>query len=311
MKKLLPIYVLLLVTVVPFMTAQRRVTPVNNAATATQPINENREKNDSLNKSNYMEFTDDNGRVILIDTVTGKEFVDSTALPVVPKMIYPLFYGASVGVDIWDPVMRLFGQSYGMIEFSAEVNLHNRYMPVIEVGLGKAYNAPEDNNYVYRSPVSPYFRIGANYNFIYNSNPDYVAYAGIRYGFSPFKYQIDNVVLDGSYWGEDVNFNIPSQSATVGYLSLQFGIKVKIAGPVSLGWSFRYHRIIHESKATYGEPWYIPGFGTRNSAISGSFSIFYTLPIKSRRAVSDNTAVIPEPGAGSEGTVNQPMNQPQ
>lgn len=288
-------FVLLCIVGGSIAVGQRRITPVNNAATATQPINENKAKGDTIDRSKLVSYTDETGKVILVDTVSGREFVDSTALPVVPKMIYPLFNGATVGVDIWEPVMRLFGQTYGLIEFSGEVNLHNRYFPVVEVGLGAADNTPDDNNYSYRTPVTPYFRLGMNYNFLYNSNPDYMAYAGIRYGLSPFKYEVNNVTLDGSYWGEDVKFNLPSQNATVGYLNLMFGIRVKIAGNVSMGWAFRFHKILHENSARYGKPWYIPGFGSRGSAISGSFTVYYTLPVRKKTlpAVDDSFPVAP------------------
>ena len=51
----------------------------------------------------------------------------------------------------------------------------------------------------------------------------------------------------------------------------------------SLGWQFRFKTRLHESEAPAGKPWYIPGYGTRNSAITGSFSIFYTFRISPAR----------------------------
>lgn len=294
MRKLLVILSIAVAVTVQVTVAQRRITPVNNAATMTQSINENKEKGDTIDKSKLVQYTDETGKVILVDTVTGKEFVDSAALPVVPKMIYPLFKDVTVGVDIWDPVMRLFGQSYGLIEFSGEVNLHNRYIPVVEVGLGTARNTPDDNNYTYRTPLTPYFRIGMNYNFLYNSNPDYMAYAGIRYGFTPFKYEVTDITLKDPYWGENVAFGIPSQNMTAGYLDLMFGIRVKIAGNISMGWAFKFHKLLHESDCQYGKPWYIPGFGSRGGAISGSFSVYYTLPLRKKQLpVVDNVLPVP------------------
>ena len=50
-----------------------------------------------------------------------------------------------------------------------------------------------------------------------------------------------------------------------------------------MGWTFRYHRIIHEAPKTNGRAWYIPGYGTRNSAIGASLSIYYTIPLKGKR----------------------------
>ncbi len=252
----------------------------------TGAAREKRKQNpaDSIDYSKLAHIHDENGNVILVDTVTGTEIPDTTAMPTgkIPKMQQPLLYAAAVGVDIWDPLMRVFGQHYGLVEFSGELNLHNRYIPVVEVGLGQSSYTPDDNNYTYKVPLTPYFRIGCNYNFIYNSNPDYMAFAGVRFGWSHFNYEVNNVHLSSDYWGESTTFNLPKQTASVTYMQILFGIRVKVFGPISMGWCLRYKAKLKESKATYGRPWYIPGYGSRNGAITGSFSITYTLPFKKK-----------------------------
>ena len=60
------------------------------------------------------------------------------------------------------------------------------------------------------------------------------------------------------------------------------GLKVQIYKNISMGWNLKYHFIFHESKAKYGQPWYIPGYGSRGSAITGAFSIMYTLPLNQK-----------------------------
>lgn len=272
-------FIIILVALCAFtINAQRRITPIDNPNTATQHINETFNP-DSINRANLVEMTDAQGRTILVDTVAGTEVVDSAALRVVPKMEYPLAYAASVGVNIWDPVMRLFGQKYGLIDFSAEFNMHNRYIAVFEVGLGQADNRPDDNNYTYKSPMSTYFKIGLNYNFLYNSSSDYMAMAGVRYGFSPFTFSITDVNIDSPYWQEDAPMTIPSQRVTAGYLEILFNLRLRIAGPVYLGWAFIFHTILHETKTPSGKPWYIPGYGTRNMPITGAFSVTYTFDL--------------------------------
>jgi hypothetical protein len=59
---------------------------------------------------------------------------------------------------------------------------------------------------------------------------------------------------------------------------------------------FKYHFILHETKTTNGQPWYIPGYGTRSSSLSGTFSISYTLPLS-------KTANTPSPAAAAEAAV--------
>lgn len=271
--------------------SRRRMTPVENPATITQAINEAR--NDSARilearKARSTHFHDEEGRSVYVDTVTGEQWIDSTEMIRVVKMDFPLLHSASAGIDIWDPVMRAFGQHYGLIGAWAEISLHNRYNPVFEFGLGKANNTPSGNNFSYRSPLSVYFKLGANYNFLYNSNPDYIFYAGLRYGLSPFSYTVDNVTIDNSYWGENTSFAIPTQHSTVGWLEFMLGLRVKLWGPISAGWAIKYHAILHESPAKYGQPWYIPGYGSRSASVTGSFSVSYTFSLeKLNKAKSD------------------------
>lgn len=278
--RLLVAGVLMAVVVLPLL-AQRRVTSVRNAQAVG--VNQNRERQDSIAREGRMvHFHDENGNVVMVDTLTGEEVRDTSAMLAqggIPRMIQPLIFSATAGVDVWDPLMRAFGQKYGLIEFSAELNLHNRYIPVVEVGLGQAKNRPDDANFTFRVPLTPYFRVGCNYNFLYNSNPDYMAYAGLRLGYSHFNYYLDDVTIAPGYWDQGETFNFPRQSCSVTYLQVLFGIRVRIAGPVSLGWNFRYKGKLHESKQPSGQPWYIPGFGSRSSHITGSFSIFYTFQL--------------------------------
>jgi len=282
--------------VVSPVSAQRRITPVNNAATTTQSINENKLPGDSIDRSKLVKYRDDKGNIVLVDTITGREIVDSAAMPVVPPMKYPLVYDASVGLNLWDPLMRAFGQSYGFIGFSAHFNMHNRYIAAFEFGLGKADNTPADNNYTYHSGMAPYFKLGMDYNFLYNSNPDYQAFVGLRYGFTPFKWTLRDVTVDGSYWGEPAVMNFPELKSTAGYLEFLFGIKVKIYKHISMGWTFRYHRLVHYGPKTNGKPWYVPGYGSTNSSIGASLSVFYTLPLHSHKSMETELGPVTLPG---------------
>lgn len=277
--------------------SKRRINPIETPATVTQSINEARDDSTRIieaRKARSTHFHDEQGRTVYVDTITGESWIDSTAMPKVVKMKYPLLQDASVSIDVWDPLMRAFGQKYGLFSAAVEVSLHNRYKPIFEVGLGQAKNTPSGNNFTYRSPVNPFFRIGANYNFLYNSSPDYQFFGGLRYGFSTFNYSVDDVSVDGSYWGEDARFDIPSQRSTVGWFELVLGLRVKLWGPLSAGWSFKFHSILHESKTLYGQPWYIPGFGARNAAVTGGFSFTYTFSLDKLNKARDEEVISSE-----------------
>lgn len=272
------------------INAQRRVTPVDNPATATQHINENKANGDSIDRSRLVEMTDSKGNPILVDTITGKEFIDTTAIErKVPKMIYPLWHSATVSFDLFTPAMRAFGTKYGLGEVAAEINLHNRYIPVIEFGLGQADNTPDDNNYTYRSPVAPFFRIGMNYNFLYQSNPDYLIMAGVRYGFTPFKFEVTDITQQPGYWDEPLSYSIPSQNVTAGYFQILLALRVRIIDNFSLGWSVRYQTLLHDTDTPHGNAWFIPGFGSRNRTINATFTLSYTVPLSHLNRPSGTT----------------------
>ncbi len=284
--------------------AQRKITPVNTPATATQPINEFEGDTARINarmRATMAHYHDADGNVIYIDTITGREWRDSTAMAAKKKeMMYPLLTSASVSVDLWNPLMRAFGQHYGLIGFGAQVSLHNRYMPAFEMGLGMADNTPDDNNFHYKSPMSVYFRAGMDYNFLYNSTTDYQFFVGVRFGFSPFNYDITDISIESEYWGETAQPEIPTQHCTATWWEFNVGLQVKIWGPISAGWSFRYHNIMKCTSTQYGEPWYIPGYGARGTSISGAINITYTLPLGKKRV--PNVDLAPN-GAASEDTM--------
>lgn len=316
MKRLPLIIVMAVAAMAATLTAQRRITPVTPRPVAGREEPAKTDTAATLDLTRLVHFHDAEGNVVVVDTVTGLEVRDTIApgggvVNSVPRMEFPLWHAVSVGVDIWDPVMRAFGQHYGLIGFSAGVNLHNRYRPMIEAGLGDASYTPEDGNFTYKGKMAPFFKVGMDYNFFYNSNPAYELFAGVRVGFSPMSYEITNVSVNSPYWDESGGFDIPKQSVTASYFEFLIGLKVKVWRGISLGWTLKYHSIINDGKPRYGKPWYIPGFGTRGSTWAGGFSIYYTIPLNKRRApavenVMPDTPAIGEPEASpTENTAQQ------
>lgn len=274
---------LMFAAVIMPLSAQRRVTPVTPREPGSTPqVTTNLKQ--QVDSSRLVTTIDAHGNTVMVDTVTGLEFVDSTLLKAPPKMEYPLLHEVIAGVNVWDPIMRALGQKYGLGDVWAELSMHNRYFPFFAMGLGTINETPVDKNFTFKSPVAPYFKIGGSYNFFYNSNPDYRLQMGLRYGFTTYKWSALDVTVDEGYWGTPSTYSLKDIGNTAGYLEVTFGIKVKIAGNFSAGWTIVYHSILHESKSAYGNPMYIPGYGKRNGAISGNFSIMYTIPINKKTA---------------------------
>lgn len=277
--------VMALAAVVTMMAQTRRVTPVQNRPTA-KPSEYKETVPTGPDRTHVVEQTDVNGNTVLVDTVTGLEFVDSTLIQAPPPMIYPLWHEAILGVNVWDGIMRLTGQPHGIGDVWAEVSLHNRYFPYAAFGLGACRATPDGQNFSYRTPVAPYFKLGCAYNFLYNSDPAYKLMAGVRYGVSSYKWNLYDVTVDEGYWQDPSHFTLENQRSTTGYLELTFGIKVKIVGPLSMGWNVCWRSVVHQTASPHGEPMYIPGYGYRGNTIGGNFSVMYTIPLS--RPKSEN-----------------------
>lgn len=278
MKKLLTLLLLTLIATALPTAAQRRITPVKPSAAITSQ-KEDEEQKRRLEKSRLARRTDAEGNIIFVDTVSGEEWIDTTTVKTSTKNIYPLMESISVGVNIFDPVMRLFGQQYGGADIWTELSLHNRYKPIVEFGLGSADITPDGQNFTFRSPLAPYFRLGCSYNIFYNNTPDYQLSFGFRYGFSTFRYSIDDVTIGTGYWDDPAHISFPSQNATAGWLEITAALKVKIYKAFSMGWTLKFHSLLHESKNTYGKPMYIPGYGNRENILDVSLSLIYTFTL--------------------------------
>lgn len=251
------------------------VVPVTSRPVAKPKVKEKQETPAHTERpTSVVEMTDDLGNTVLLDTLSGNEWVDSLALaqPKVIGNIYPLMDAVSVGINLWPLLQRGTG-------FYGRLSLHNRYFPVFEAGFAAARHNPDGMNYRYKQNIAPYFKLGIDYNFFYNSNPDYQLFALLRYGLSHFSYDITDVTLTDGYWQENTTLNFPRQSTTTGYLELGIGLQVKLWGPISAGWSVRYHSVLHHSSEPHGAPWSVPGMGKRHSSLGVSVSLIYTLPL--------------------------------
>ena len=192
-----------------------------------------------------------------------------------PASPWPVFNGVTVGFNFFDAVMLLAGQSYASCDLNASVSIANWVFPTVEFGLGYANNRQEENTMVYHTRLSPYAKIGIDYNFLYKSSPDYKAGLGVRCGWANPRYEIRDARIDVPYWGESSTFSITNQSVTAWYGEALAFVKVKIWQRLSLGWSIRYRFKMKIPEAGNSTPWFIPGYGG-TSPLTATFSVMYT-----------------------------------
>lgn len=203
---------------------------------------------------------------------------------------YPIVTDVAVGVNFIDMILAAAGQKHYNVDLSLTLNMWNRLQPVLELGVGHANNTPEDMNYTYKGKLSPFARVGVNYNFMFKSNPDFQALVGARMGGTMFKYEITDIHYSNGYWGENETTSIPQQSSSAMWYELVGGLKVKIVKNLSMGWFIRFHNLISEKKNDVAQAWFIPGYGTRNGSLAFSFSAYYTLPLYKKKTQEGSIA---------------------
>lgn len=193
----------------------------------------------------------------------------------------PLYQGTSIGVDIFGIGSKAFGSDITSSEVSVEVNLKNRFMPVLEIGYGHTDTTDEETNVHYKA-AAPYFRVGMNYNIFFKKPylPGY-AYGGIRYGYTSFSYDVSSPNMTDPTWGNiTVPFEYNGVKTNVSWVELVGGMTAKVYKNFYMGISIRYRIRMSMKKSENTEPWYIPGFGKNksNNFGIGTYSLIYKLP---------------------------------
>lgn len=199
-----------------------------------------------------------------------------TVTKVKSKPVYPLFNGINVGINFLDALFIACGQSYGSFGISADVSLHNWFMPVVEAGIGYVDSHPDGGQFHVKSKASPYVKVGADYNFLYKSNPDYQFYLGLRAGMGITTYDVTDISPGCEWYEKDGPKAYGGIKCTSWYGQALAGLRVRLAGPVSMGWTVRYGFFFSKSREGMKcPPWYVAGFG--HNPLTATMSVYYTI----------------------------------
>lgn len=184
------------------------------------------------------------------------------------------FQGVTLNIDLIGPLQAVTGD-YGHYEAGLRVNLLDRYFPAIEVGYGSSKHDDDFDLNLHYESSAPYFRLGMDYNILKYKHDVYRMYAGGRYSFSSYKYDITTSEIIGE--GDDKEMSYTTHNGLSGnchWIEGVFGVDAQIWKNFHLGWDLRYKRRLFQKKADAGEPWYVPGMGKNNgSQIWGRFLV--------------------------------------
>lgn len=257
-------------------SAQRKVTPV--------------ESDDKKPATPTLHYYDKHGELLKEPVLFLAELDTVQNVSTAAKPVYPRLHALDFGLNFFDGILALAGQKHGGADVWASLSMWNWLLPTVEAGIGIADNTPKPGNFTYKGKPSMYFKIGADYNFLYKSNPHYRVMAGLRACYSPFSYDVREITIDSPYWGETEHLSLDGCKSHAFWGEVLAGLRVNIWKQWSLGWTFRYHFLFGSPKNDRANPWYIPGFGSRNSKIQVTFSLIYTLPFHKSAPAADPEA---------------------
>ncbi|MGI6233438.1 MAG: DUF6048 family protein [Prevotella sp.] len=189
-----------------------------------------------------------------------------------PEDSIPLFRGVQIMGDVVGLVQYAVSD-YGQYEVGARVNLKDRYFPIVEIGLGKADHDDAVTAIHYKTSA-PYGKVGMDFNLLKNKHDIYRLYAGFRYAYTSFKFDVYHPDLVDPVWGGSTPFDAHDVKASYGWLEGVVGVDAKIWGPFHLGWTVRYKRRLNHNDSELGNVWYVPGFGKQGSTrLGGTFNV--------------------------------------
>ena len=192
----------------------------------------------------------------------------------------PLFQGIYLGVDAFGLANKVLGSDITSTEVSAEVNLKNRFFPIVEVGYATIESTSEETDIFYKSSA-PYFRLGLNYNVFYKKPhlPGQLL-VGLRYGYSSFEYDVNAPSLTDPNWGDiTVPFAYEGVKSNASWIELCAGLKTQVYKGFHMGFTVRYRSRLSQKVHENTEPYYIPGFGKNGSTNLGlTYNLIYKLP---------------------------------
>lgn len=183
--------------------------------------------------------------------------------------------GIAVRADLLGAYQMLFNDA-GQWEVGMRINLKDRYFPAIEAGFAEADKKDEYIPELKFKTKAPYFRVGCDFNILHNKHDDYKLFAGVRYGFTTFNYDMstENPRNEGEEIVQGIYTDNYGLKCDYHWLEGVFGVDAKIWGPLHLGWDVRYRRRLFQKHDEIGEPWWIPGYGGKKAAgFAGNFNL--------------------------------------
>lgn len=196
--------------------------------------------------------------------------------------------GISVGADLSRFVVPFIDSTRYGWEVSADYEIIKDLFGVVEIG-SQATNF-QTSGYRYKGGGG-YTRIGADYNYMKHLDPESTdqLLIGLRYGFTTFFHEADQINISDAYWGNLTGASVDRKWLSDNWFEIATGMRARLFNNFYLAWSVRFKVNIWQQKDNQMQPYHIPGFGRgwNNSAIGINYSLYYKIPIYKKKMKAD------------------------
>lgn len=196
--------------------------------------------------------------------------------------------GLSLGADLSRFVLPFVDSTRYGWEVSGDFELLKDMFIVAEIGSqNTGFNHP---NYHYKSGGA-YTRIGLDYNYMKHLDPvstDQLL-VGLRYGFTTFWHEADNIVVSDPIWGDLTGGSIERKWLGANWMEITTGMRAELLKNLYLGWSVRFRINIWQQPDHMMQAYHVPGFGRawKSNAVGINYSIYYKIPILRKKSTPE------------------------
>jgi hypothetical protein len=191
--------------------------------------------------------------------------------------------GITIGADLSRLAVPFIDSTRFGWEFSGDYEIINDLFLIAEIG-SETTNL---NTRMYDYKLSGgYTRIGVDYNFMKHiaAESSDKMYIGIRYGFTTFYHQAENIEVWNDFWGDFTGGKAEKKWLTANWFEVVTGMRTQLFNNFYLGWSVRMRIKLGVGNDATMSPYTIPGFGKtwNNTSVGLNYSLYYKIPIYKR-----------------------------
>jgi hypothetical protein len=193
--------------------------------------------------------------------------------------------GISVGADLSRFVVPFVDSTRYGWEFTGDYEVIKDLFLAAEIG-SETTNL-KTSTYDYSSSGG-YTRIGVDYNYMKQIDKDSKdkMFIGLRYGFTTFYHEANNITINDDTWGDLNGVSIPGSWIFANWVEVGTGMRARLFNNFYLGWSARMRIKLGATNDELLYPYTIPGYGKTwsSTAIGINYSIYYKIPLYKKKS---------------------------